>query len=380
MLAHPRPLIDVFADIPDPRDPRGRRYSLPSVLALATAATLCGYRSYSAMAEWGRNYGADLATALGFGRGTTPAASTFNAIFRRLEHTLVEAALTAWAEAVAGALAPAATHDAVALDGKTLRGSLKQGARDTHLLSALSHRLGLTLHQTAVPDKTNEITAAPGLLRALVLEGRVVTTDAMLTQRAIAEQITAAGGAYVMLVKDNQPGLLDDIAVAFERPHWLLGRQPSATSLDVGHGRIERRRIRTSTALSGYSDWPGLEQVFRIEREVRDRQTRRRLRAEVVYGVTSLSPAQASAADVLRLVREHWSIENRSHWVRDVTFDEDRSQVRVGAIPHVMAAVRNTAIGLMRSAGETNIAAACRRFAAQPWAALALLGIYPTTE
>ena len=377
MLAHPRPLIDALADIPDPRDPRGRRYRLPAVLALATAATLCGYRSYSAMAEWGRNYGSELATALGFRRGKTPAAATFNAIFRRLDHALVEAALTAWAESVA---ASSPISDAVALDGKTLRGSLRHSAADTHLLSAFSHRLGLTLAQTAVSDKTNEIRAAPDLLRALVLEGRILTMDAMLTQRAIAEQISSAGGDYVMMVKENQPALLDDVTIAFERPHWLLGPQPSARSLEVGHGRIERRRCRTSTALTGYSTWPGLEQVFRIEREVRDRKTRTRLHSEVVYGVTSLSASEAGAADVLRLVREHWSIENRSHWVRDVTFDEDRSQVRVGAIPHVMAALRNTAIGLMRTAGETNIAAACRRFAAQPWAALALLGIYPRTE
>ena len=103
-------------------------------------------------------------------------------------------------------------------------------------------------------------------------------------------------------------------------------------------------------------------------------------RAEIVYGVTSLSREQASAAQVLELVRTHWHIENKSHWVRDVAYDEDRSQVRVGSIPQVMAALRNTAIGLMRAAGETNIAAACRRFAAQPWSALALIGIVRRTE
>jgi len=103
-------------------------------------------------------------------------------------------------------------------------------------------------------------------------------------------------------------------------------------------------------------------------------------RTEIVYGVTSLSCEQASAARVLELVRQHWHIEKKSHWVRDVTYDEDRAQVRVGSIPQVMAALRNTAIGLMRVAGETNIAAACRRFAAQPWSALALIGISPRTE
>ena len=98
-------------------------------------------------------------------------------------------------------------------------------------------------------------------------------------------------------------------------------------------------------------------------------------RQEIVYGVTSLSPAQADPARLLCLCRQHWHIENKSHWVRDVTFDEDRSQVRSGSIPQVMAALRNVVIGLMRCSGKTNIAAACRRFAAQPWSALGLIGI-----
>jgi len=122
-----------------------------------------------------------------------------------------------------------------------------------------------------------------------------------------------------------------------------------------------------------------LAQVFAIERRV-TRKSSGAERAEIVYGVTSLSRERASATQVLELVRGHWHIENKSHWVRDVTFDEDRSQVRVSSLPQVMAALRNTAIGLMRVAGETNIAAACRRFAAQPWSALALIGIIQRTE
>jgi len=380
MLPRACSLLDAFAAIPDPRSPLGCRYSLPSVLALATAAMLCGYRSYSAIAEWGRNYGAPLACALGFRAGKTPCAATLNGLFRRLDHARVEQALAAWAEAVLSECPPPdGAHPALALDGKTLRGARKQGGLDTHLLSAVSHHLGLTLHQHAVPDKTNEITAAADVLAALVLEGRVVTMDAMLTQRALAAQIVAAGGQYVMLVKDNQPSLLADVVVTFERPHWLLGPQPRAHTVDLGHGRIEHRAITTSSVMAGYSTWPGLEQVFRLER-TREAKTTGEREHEVVFGITSLKAREAGPEALLQLVRQHWTIENRSHWVRDVTFDEDRSQAHVGAIPHVMAALRNTAIGLMREIGETNIAAACRRFAAQPWQALALLGIYPRTE
>jgi predicted transposase YbfD/YdcC len=122
-----------------------------------------------------------------------------------------------------------------------------------------------------------------------------------------------------------------------------------------------------------------LAQVFRLERSVRMKKTSQE-RHEVVYGMTSLPPERADAARLLRLTRNHWCIENKSHWVRDVTFDEDRSQVRCGSIPQTMAALRNLVIGLMRLNGETNLAAACRRFAAQPWAALALIGIKPRIE
>jgi Transposase DDE domain len=129
-----------------------------------------------------------------------------------------------------------------------------------------------------------------------------------------------------------------------------------------------------TTALQDYVDWPGAQQVFRIVRRVVTKRTGE-VRRETVYGVTSLLPTQTTAAQVLRLVREHWHIENRSHWVRDVTFGEDSSQVRRGSIPQVMAALRNTVIGLLRQTGAPNLAAARRYYAANPAAALALLGI-----
>jgi predicted transposase YbfD/YdcC len=374
MLAQCRPLLEVLAEIPDGRKARGKRHPLAAILALVCVAVLCGYRSYSAAAQWARIYPADLVRALGFTHPTPPCAATLCSVLRHLDREQVEARLGAWAEAVLASLPAAPAEDeAIALDGKTLRGSRRQGALDVHLLSALSHRLGLTLGQRAVSDKTNEITVAVPLLRSLVLEGRVVTTDALLTQRAIAQTIVDGGGDYVLVVKENQPQLLRDIQLVFDQPP-AGDDQPSAQTVGSGHGRLERRRATTSSALAGYSDWPGLRQVFQLERSAVIQRTGA-LRAETVYGVTSLDGARADAARLLRLTRHHWRIENRSHWVRDVTFDEDRSQVRCGSTPEVMAALRNTAIGLLRALGATNIAAACRRLAAQPAAALALVGI-----
>lgn len=176
-----------------------------------------------------------------------------------------------------------------------------------------------------------------------------------------------------MIVKDNQPQLRADIELVFTLPP-VGDRQESTRTVDSGHGRIEQRNLTTSEALVGYSDGPGLAQVFALGRHVVIPKTGQ-ARVEVVYGVTSLEPARATPGRLLELVRGPWHIENKSHWGRDVTFDEDRSQVRGGNIPQVMAALRKTAIGLLRQAGYTNIAAACRRLAAQPAQALALIGI-----
>lgn len=366
-------LIDVFSEIPDFRQAKGKRHPLKSVLALAAAAMLCGYRSYSAVAEWGRNYGQDLARALGFTHNKTPCASTLYNIFSKIDKQVFDNQLSGWAEAVDSA---SATHEleGAAMDGKSLRGSQKQGAPGAQLLSAVSHRLGITLCQVEVPDHTNEIGVVLELVRGLILEGRVITVDALLTQRKLAEAILAQRGHYLMIAKENQAELKAWISSVFEHPIWLREAPAVAETIGCSHGRIEHRKLQASSALSGSPVWPGLEQVFEIERRVIKKNSGE-VREEIVYGCTSLSRERASAEELLKIARGHWHIENKSHWVRDVTFDEDRSQVRRGSIPQVMAALRNAAIGLMRNAGETNIAAACRRFAAQPWSALALIGI-----
>lgn len=193
-----RPLVEVLAEVEDFRKSQGKRYPLHAILTLACAATLCGYKSYGAMAEWGKNYGRELAQALGFANGKTPSVGTLHTIFRDLDRQAFEGKVAAWTEQMLQHTSPAKpgkiTGEAIAIDGKTLRGSKKQGACDVHLLSALSHRLGLTLCQEAVDDKTNEIKAVQSVLRQLVLDGRIVTVDALLTQRAIAQTVREKGG------------------------------------------------------------------------------------------------------------------------------------------------------------------------------------------
>lgn len=179
------PLVEHITGLADPRGKRGRRHPLVAMLSLAIAATLCGAQGYCAMAEWGCTQGAEMARALGFTRAQTPCAATFYLLFRRLDRQALEACLGRWVAQVLAALPPteAGGPPGLAIDGKTLRGSRKQGAPLTHILSAVSHRLGLTLGQVAVDDKTNEMTAIHTLLRGLLLQGQVVTMDALLTQQ-----------------------------------------------------------------------------------------------------------------------------------------------------------------------------------------------------
>jgi hypothetical protein len=215
-------LLAGLATLPDPRGAHGKRHPLTALLTLACVAMCCGQQTYGAIADWGRKYAAThpgWAAALGFTRADLPCAATFFLLFRALDRQAFEAVVGQWAEAVlAGHPPPPETLDALALDGKTLRGSKKHGVPAVHLLSAFSHRLGMTLGQVPVDDKTNEIPVAPEAISQLVITGRVLTMDALLTQREIAQAIVDQGGDYVMVVKENQPRLHQDIATVFGSP------------------------------------------------------------------------------------------------------------------------------------------------------------------
>ena len=291
MIPHPRPLLEVLADIPDVRHRRGTRHPLPAILALAWCAMLGGARSSSAIAEWGRHDGARIAQALGF-TSIPPGAATLHLIFRRLDGVGFEAQLGAWAESVVastpgGPARPQAAEPAVAPDGKTLRGSRQQGAPGVHRLSALAHQVGVTLAQQAVAEKTNEITAVETVLGQRVLKGRVVTMDARLTQTAVARTIVDAEGDDVMSVKANPPQRRSDIELIFAEPP-VGDHQETAETLDIGPGRMEPRRFTTSQARAGYRAWPGLAQVFALERSVITKKTGE-VRSETVYGVTRIA-------------------------------------------------------------------------------------------
>lgn len=196
------PLVEVLRQVPDFRSNQGKRYPLEAILALGVAATLCGYDSYSAIAEWGKNYGAELARALGFKNGKTPSVGTLFTVFSQVDKEALQRALTGWNEEVLRSLGHSKEYlVALSIDGKTLRGTRTQQIHaggtpfvESHLLAAVSHGLGLCVGQQPVSCKENEITAMSSLLPDLVLKGRVLTMDALLTQKEIAREIVVKGG------------------------------------------------------------------------------------------------------------------------------------------------------------------------------------------
>ena len=236
------PLISFLAEIPDFRKAHGKRYALLALLLYVCVAILCGRRSQAAIADWGKDYGQPWLAQLGL-RGWSPSQPTIHRLFKGIRREQVEHALCRWALGVLRHLAPGEELEAIAIDGKTLRGSAQQGAEELHLLGALSQRLNIVLGQVAVPDATNEMGMLDQLLDLIGIAGYVTTTDALHTQRDIAQAIVAEQGDYLQVVKENQPGLLEDIMTLFEPPPAVQATFHEAHSTNLHGDRIEERHL-----------------------------------------------------------------------------------------------------------------------------------------
>jgi predicted transposase YbfD/YdcC len=332
------------------------------MLAAAVCAVLAGARSFAAIGEWALDLSADHLDRLGLERA--PVESTLRKLLARVDAAALDRqlAVLAWTRTrhIGG-------RRVIAIDGKTLRGARTRTTTAPHLIAALDHATGVVLGQDAVAAKSNEIPAVRDLLAGFDpadLHGCVITVDAMHTQADTATAILAAGADYVFTVKANRPALLK----ALRALPW--SKVPvGSRSTDRGHGRRATRTIKVidTPDLPRWPELTGVAQVAQLRRTV----TRAgKKTVEVVYLITSAAHHNAPPAVLAAWVKGHWAIENRLHHVRDVTFDEDRSQARTGHAPHVMASLRNTAIGILRLAGWDNIAAALRHHARNPQRAI----------
>ena len=368
-----QPLKEVLEGVTDPRDRRGVRHPLVSVLCLAVTGILAGCRSLTAIWE----HAADLEPAdlgaLGLEEGRAlPSESTIRRVLQDLDPGDLDARLTSWFFTRTGTIGG---RRVIAVDGKTMRGARTGSNPAPHLLAAPGRASGVVVGQRRVSDKSNEIPALRDLLAPMDLDGAVVTADAMHTQKGTAEWIRSRSAHYLLTVKDNQPGLKRELGAL----PWK--DVPAVSSVDTGHGRRVRRTVQAVEA-PAWIDFPGAAQVIRIRRTrtVNKRGGGRRTTTEVAHLICSLPMTDAPPELVASWARGHWAIENRLHWVRDVVFDEDRHQLRTRNGPQIMAALRNLAISLIRllHGPRAPIAATTRAMARRPERAIRLL-TQPTT-
>jgi predicted transposase YbfD/YdcC len=397
-------LADYLDQIVDHRSRQGLRYELGFLLAVVVAATACaGHDEVVAQAEWAAAAPRSVLLALGAtpdpltGVVTAPSDSTLRRALALVDSAELQRLTSRWAQATTQATTRAtqadigtpATDEAgdgeageagdgeageagdgeagrrlagVAIDGKSVRGASAGGGARPHLLAAVAHDGQVVLAQRQIPDKGSEISELAELVTGLDLTGKIVTVDALHTQRATAEHIVEVKNAdYVMTIKANQPKLLTAAGHALSGPGTEFDEY---TEHSRGHGRTEERIVRTTPVTAEVAiDFPHAAQVFRVIRYVGGLDGQRRSK-EIAHCVTSLTPDNAAGHDLGQLLRDHWgAIENKIHWVRDTTFREDASTLRAGTAPHAMAIIRNTLIAAFRLAGWTNLKKARRHFA-----------------
>jgi predicted transposase YbfD/YdcC len=327
-----------FEQLDDPRADNAR-HPLHELLLVAFCAVLCGAEDYSDMEEFGHAKQDYFRQFLRLPHGI-PSHDTFARLFRLLDPAQFHACFLTFMQRFAENL-----EGVVALDGKTLRRSFDRASHQSplHLVSAWAVDQRLVLGQMAVDGKSNEITAVPKLLELLSLKGTIITADAMHCQRAVAEQVVAQGGNYVLALKANQGTLHEDV-------RHLLEESPAVTvstftEVDKGHGRIETRTSVVSEEIAWLQQehrWPGLAALGKITR------------TREIQGQTSTETAcyllstPLSAERFGQVVRQHWSIENSLHWVLDVTMNEDRARPRKDHSPENLALLRKLSLNVAR--------------------------------
>jgi predicted transposase YbfD/YdcC len=395
----PAGLLDRLAQVADPRDPRGVRYGLATLLAIGVCAmSAVGHNSLTAIAEWVRRCGPQELARLGCpfnpltGRYRVPDERTLRDAYGRVDPAVLTAVgyghLAALARSATAAVTPdgvpereqrrahrAAITDlprraAIAVDGKCLRGAKRPDGSQVFILSAVRHADAVTLAAREIAAKTNEIGEFAPLLDQITdtdITDTVIAADAMHAQRAHATHLVQQRHAhYLFTVKDNQPTLAAQLRALPWKQVPVLHRQTSR-----GHGRQEIREVQVVTVDDLL--FPHARQVVRIRRRRRPLGTKT-WTTEVVYAITDLPTQQARPAEIAAWAREHWTIENSVHWIRDVTFDEDASQIRAHNTPAVIAALRDIIRSTYRLTGWINTASA-RRAHTTPTDALTLHGI-----
>jgi predicted transposase YbfD/YdcC len=360
-------VYDRLHKLQDMRKARGKQYSLVGLLMVILLAKLCGADKPTEIADWGKNHQDEMIRLLRWKRERMPDQSTYRRVM----------AYKVYVDEVEGLVREynkqGKQGQHYAMDGKALRGMRKKdevGAE--YLLSVYDVEQGKTMSQVEVGRKENEISKAPEALKLVKISGKVFTGDAMHTQKRLSAQIVEEKGDFVFPVKENQEKLYKNIQALFapEYPKPGFGKIQTdfltAQKVNKGHGRIETRIITTSEMLNSYSDWPGLAQVYRLQRKFEWWRSDACYRTsdELEFGITSLSRAEASPSRLLGIRRAHWGIETGSHYRRDVTLKEDATRMTVGNLAKIMACINNLVLALIKQAHFYNAAQARTWFSA----------------
>lgn len=356
--------------VTDHRDPRGVRYSLGLILTLIVLAKLSGEDHPTGFEQWAQARAWYLLSALEVDRERLPSHNTYRrALADNVDPQELHWMVTGYLSQNDERLREARL---ICLDGKTLCGTIPAGAsRGVHLLACYLPEQGMVLAQVQVDGHENEISAAPRVLNCLDLRGKIVMGDALLTQRGLSLHIQRKQGEYLWVVKQNHPQTYAHIEKLFSE----IPFQPdfeTAKQVNKGHGRIESRRITTSCLLNDYLDWPGLAQVFKLERWTISTSTGR-VREQVVYGLTSLSREQVGCHQLLELSRAYWQIENGLHYRRDVTLNEDATRMTNPTQAEAIAIINNLVVALFQRSAFQYLPEARRHFNAYPQDALKLV-------
>jgi predicted transposase YbfD/YdcC len=337
---------EIFAPAEDWRVDRCKAHKLTDILFLSLSAMVSGADSFTEIEAFGHERKDWLMEYIDLANGI-PSHDTIRRIFMEMKPEMFKACFDRWVKQVVNPVA----GEVIALDGKQLRGmkSVSEGQYGFYLVGAWAHENGLCLSQQKVGDKSNEITAIPEILSSLDIEGRIITMDAMGTQKAIARQIKEQNGDYIMALKQNQEALYNEVVAFFEqeaKSDYTFVQTQEHQSWDKGHGRIEQRICRVAydvQTLINANKWEGLASIIRINAQ---RDVQGTIQQQTRYYISSLD---TSAQHLNQAIRSHWAIENNMHWVLDVIFKEDLSRVRTDHAPENLALMRKWTLNLIKA-------------------------------
>jgi predicted transposase YbfD/YdcC len=379
-------MLERFKDVPDPRRRPNRIYPWPLLWGLISAAMASACQTPAAIARWISAHRDDLLAALPPSVLRLPSESTIRRTLAAVDASQLDAAVTKLAPQTPPAPTQTAAADAPtplkgqAIDGKTVRGVTRDG-HPCVLVSLVEHERATVLAQAQVASKRDERSAIPGLLAGRDLHATVISLDALHTLKSTARLVLAQGGDYLMVVKKNQASLYEFLDMLFTLPAHPADREvwdQAGPTSEKGHGRLETRSLTSGSAHIEDVDWPGVAHVLRRECERIELKTGK-VTHEVSYGLTSLTPERANAVALEALWRGHWTIENRVHYVRDVSFGEDAGHAAAGNTARALASVRNAVIALFRRAGWRLMPDALAHYGASVQRALTLVGLKVNT-